>query len=76
MKNTWGKLLNIVWKALSKLPLKVLYAFSDVILFPITFHLVRYRRELVETQLHDSFPEKTAGERKQIERRFYHFFCT
>lgn len=75
MKDVWGRLLDIVWRLLSKLPLKALYALSDILLFPITFHIIRYRRRLVETQLNDCFPEKTISERRRTERRFYHFFC-
>ena len=59
---------------LALLPMRVLYALSDV-LFLIVFHLVRYRRRLVATQLADSFPEKDEAERRQIMRRFYHFLC-
>ena len=59
----------------SRLPLRVHYLFSDGLLFPLAYHVIRYRRKLVSRQLADSFPEKNEQERKQIEKRFYHFFC-
>ena len=61
--------------ALSRLPLGVLYGFADCVLFPVMYHIVRYRRRLVATNLRNSFPEKTERERRQIARAFYHQFC-
>ena len=60
---------------LSRLPLRVHYAFADGLLFPIMYHLVRYRRKVVAKNLSNAFPEKTDKERKQIEKAFYHQFC-
>lgn len=59
---------------LSLLPLRLLYVLSDV-LFLLLFYVVKYRRRLVQRHLADSFPERTADERKRIERGFYHWFC-
>lgn len=56
------------------LPLRVLYLFSDF-LFPLVYHLVRYRRKVVATNLKNAFPEKSEKERKAIEKKFYHHFC-
>ena len=63
----------LLWP-LSRLPLRVLYAISDAI-FPLVYHLARYRRRLVGRQLADCFPEKSERERREIERRFYHTLC-
>ncbi len=60
--------------ALSRLPLKVHYAIADYVLYPLLYHLVRYRRKLVRKNLRNSFPEKTEAERRRIERDFYHQF--
>ncbi|MBR6035174.1 MAG: lysophospholipid acyltransferase family protein [Paludibacteraceae bacterium] len=60
---------------LSRLPLCVHYAFADGLLFPIMYHLVRYRRQVVAKNLRNAFPEKSDRERKSIERAFYHQFC-
>ena len=57
---------------LSFLPLSVLYALGDVLVYPLLYYVVRYRRKIVRKNLHQSFPEKTDVERKAIEKRFYH----
>ncbi len=75
MQRVWGKILSAVWYVLALLPLRVLYVFSDLLLFPITFYVVRYRRELVHQQLAECFPEKSALERLKIEGQYYRFFC-
>lgn len=38
----------------------------------ILYRLVRYRRQVVRTNLAHSFPEKSEAERREIERKFYH----
>lgn len=59
---------------LSLLPLWLHYRFSDL-LYLIIYYGIRYRRKIVRTNLQNSFPEKDLSELKQIERRFYVFFC-
>lgn len=59
---------------LSLLPMRLLYLLSDSLFFPL-FHIVKYRRKVVEKQLDECFPEKSMQERRAIERQFYHFFC-
>lgn len=59
---------------LTLLPLKVLYLISDI-LFPIVYHVVRYRRKVVRQNLINSFPEKSKSEIIKIERKFYRYFC-
>lgn len=59
---------------LSLLPMRLLYLLSDCLFFPL-FHIVKYRRKVVEKQLDECFPEKSMQERRAIERQFYHFFC-
>lgn len=68
-------LYRIVWALLyvvSLLPLRVLYALSDVAYLVVSSF---YRRKLVRQQLTECFPEKSLEEIKEIERRFYHQFC-
>jgi KDO2-lipid IV(A) lauroyltransferase len=60
---------------LSYLPLRVHYFFADWFIYPIMYHVVRYRRALVAKNIRLSFPEKTEAEHKQIMRDFYHQFC-
>ena len=56
------------------LPWPVLYALSDVF-FLLVYRVVGYRKEVVRTNLRNSFPEKSEGERRAIELRFYRWFC-
>ena len=69
------RILFSLLRLLSRMPLGVHYFFADWLLYPIAYHLVRYRRKLVNRQLADCFPEKSEKERNAIARRFYHFFC-
>jgi KDO2-lipid IV(A) lauroyltransferase len=55
-------------------PLRVHYFFSNLMYFLI-YYIFRYRRKVVLKNLTNSFPEKTKAEIKQIERKFYSFFC-
>lgn len=55
-------------------PLKFHYLISDLI-FYIAYYLVRYRRNVVYTNLSNSFPEKSKNERNEIARKFYRHFC-
>ena len=63
-----------IWHLFSLLPMKVLYAFSDVLYF-LVYYVIRYRIKVVRKNLRQSFPEKSAAELKEIEQGFYHFFC-
>lgn len=59
---------------IARLPLGVLYVLSDL-LCPILHHVVRYRLKVVRKNLSKAFPEKSEKERREIERRFYRYFC-
>ncbi len=63
-----------ILRLFSKLPFWILYLISDFF-FVVTYYLVRYRRKLVMKNLRNSFPEKTAGELRKIERQFYRNLC-
>jgi Kdo2-lipid IVA lauroyltransferase/acyltransferase len=52
------------------LPLRVLYVFSDII-FLLLYYFPTYRKKVVETNLRNAFPEKSAEEIKNIEKKFY-----
>ena len=68
-------ILLFAWvKVNSILPMPVLYLFSDILYF-FVYHVGRYRRKVVRTNLINSFPDKTEKEIKNIECRFYHFFA-
>lgn len=64
-----------VFYALSLLPWWLHYLWSDYVLFPIIYHVKKYRRSLVRQQLAECFPEKSEAERLQLERDFYHWFA-
>ena len=61
-------------RLLAKLPLNILYLFSDIA-FPIIYYIIRYRRRLVRENLRCSFPEKSEKEILRIEKAFYHNLC-
>jgi KDO2-lipid IV(A) lauroyltransferase len=61
-------------RLLSRLPLTVLYWFSDL-LFAMAYYVVRYRRKMVFQNLRNSFPGKTAQELADIEKDFYRNLC-
>ena len=58
---------------LSLLPMRLLYLLADG-LAPFAYHVLRYRRKVVLTNLQIAFPEKTEAERRRIARRFYRNF--
>lgn len=68
-------MLRLIVSILSRLPLSVHYFFADWLIYPLMMYVVRYRRRLVAKNLRLSFPDKTAAERHQIARDFYHQFC-
>jgi len=61
-------------KLLSRLPLSILYAFSDF-LFVMSYYVAGYRKKIVRKNLVNSFPEKSATELKMIEKQFYKDLC-
>ena len=63
-------LYGFLW-LLSLLPLPVLYVLSDGVYF-LVFYVFKYRRDVVMNNLALAFPEKSAGERKRIAKKFYH----
>lgn len=64
-----------LWYLLSLLPLWVHYLFSDLVLFPLLYYLIGYRRKVVQANLKGAFPEKGNCELATIEKGFYHFLC-
>lgn len=68
------QLVYNIFYAISKLPLGVLYAVSDVFSF-LLYHIIRYRRGVVRGNLATAFPDKSHKEIAEIEKRFYRWFC-
>jgi KDO2-lipid IV(A) lauroyltransferase len=59
---------------LAFLPFKVMYAVSDFLFF-LLFHLVGYRRNVVEQNLRNSFPEKSEQEIMALSKKYYSYLC-
>lgn len=66
--------LTFVLKSIAIWPYRVLYFISDLI-YPVLYHIIRYRRKVVHENLVNSFPEKSEKEIIGIERKFYRHFC-
>lgn len=54
----------------SRLPLKILYGFSQLTFFVI-YRLIGYRKKVVITNLQNSFPEKSQEEIEKISKQFF-----
>ncbi len=59
---------------LSLIPLPILYMFSDLMRL-ILFDLIGYRKKVIQTNLRNSFPEKSEAELLSIQRKFERNFC-
>ncbi|MDE6528146.1 MAG: lysophospholipid acyltransferase family protein [Muribaculaceae bacterium] len=66
---------TLVWflKGVAHLPFGVLYALSNMT-FVVLYHIWRYRRRTVDSNLASSFPGLTPRQRAHIRRRFYRNF--
>lgn len=67
-------LLLAIVRITALIPFKGLYFLSDYLLFPLIYHVAKYRVKVVRQNLAQSFPEKSEAERKAIEVKFYHHF--
>ena len=56
---------------LSLLPMRIMYVLSDGI-YLLVYHVLGYRRKVVNANLQLAFPEKTAVETEKIAKQFYH----
>ncbi len=63
-----------IWYLFSLLPLWVHYLISDV-LYLFIYKIVGYRTAVVRKNLSSSFPNKSEEELRDIEHRFYRWFC-
>ena len=68
-------MLRALTSLVSRWSLGVHYAVADTIIYPLMYHVVRYRRRLVDKNLKCSFPDKTDHERREIAKAFYHQFA-
>ncbi|MFV0507457.1 MAG: lysophospholipid acyltransferase family protein [Bacteroidales bacterium] len=70
----WSKIGIFFLKQLARVPFWSLYALSDVLFF-FVYHVVRYRRDVVITNLRNSFPEKDNEELKHIRKEYFKHMC-
>lgn len=68
-------MLKRIIKLIARLPIPVHYFVADYILYPLLYHVVRYRRSVVMENLKNSFPEKTEQEIRSICKKSYHHIC-
>lgn len=66
----WALLLYPI----SRIPLPVLYRFSDACAY-LLYHVFKYRRKVVKANIDASFHDLNEKERMAIEKRFYVNFC-
>ena len=69
---TFAFLYPFIW-LLSKVPMRILYAISDV-LFIFVFYVFKYRKKVVLNNLTLAFPDKNLAEKKKISKRFFQHF--
>lgn len=63
----------LLFRLFSKLPLKVLFLFSDLF-YLLAYYIVGYRKKIVLSNIKHAFPEKSDAEIKTIARKFYRNF--
>lgn len=59
---------------ISILPFPIIYLLSDIACF-FVYHIFKYRREVVRTNLVNSFPNRPTSAIKKIEKDFYSHLC-
>ena len=70
MKRAGYYLFVVLSYIITLLPMRALHLLSDI-LWPFFYHVVRYRRNVVERNLRNAFPEKSPEEREMIAKKFY-----
>lgn len=66
-------ILYFIIYQISRLPLSVLYVFSDILYF-LLCTVIGYRRGVIRANLRHAFPEKSEQDIIQINKDFYHYF--
>lgn len=59
---------------LSLLPFWFLYIISDI-LYVFIYYIIGYRKKVVQQNLQNAFPEKTAKERYDIQRKYFRYLA-
>lgn len=68
------RIVYTLFYTLSLLPFRILYGMADIG-YVLLYYIIRYRRGVVRKNLVTAFSEKSIGDIKAIERKFYHWFC-
>lgn len=66
--------MRLLIRIFSLLPLSVLHAISDVVIYPLMYYVAGYRKKVVRRNLGRSFPDKSQRELREMEQKFYHRF--
>ena len=66
--------MRLLIRIFSLLPLSVLHAISDVVIYPLMYYVAGYRKKVVRRNLGCSFPDKSQPELRKMEQKFYHRF--
>jgi len=69
-----NKILQFILIFIGKVPYKVLYILSEVMLF-FVYRIFRYRIDTVQKNLKKSFLKYSSIDLKKIEKKFYRNFC-
>ena len=69
-----NKILQFILILIGKVPYKVLYILSEVMLF-FVYRIFRYRIDTVQKNLKNSFIKHSSIDLKKIEKKFYRNFC-
>lgn len=59
---------------ISLLPFPVLYLLSDF-MYVVLYRMLGYRKQVVLTNMRNSFPDKTDDEINQLAKKYYHYLC-
>ncbi|MFZ9045085.1 MAG: lysophospholipid acyltransferase family protein [Cyclobacteriaceae bacterium] len=65
----------IVIVPLSLVPSRILYLISDLLLYPVIYLLVGFRKKVVVNNIKMAFPDASEKRVKEIMKAFYHHFC-
>lgn len=68
------KLVMGIFKAIAKLPLPLLYPFSDLA-YTVLYRLIGYRKKVVRRNLSLAFPNASEEQLTTIEKKFYRHLC-
>ena len=74
MRTIGQKFVVILLKALSHLPLAILYLLADLLYYVVAY-LIQYRSSVIDDNLRHAFPEMSQEERDSIRMKYYRHFC-